>query len=225
MKVLIIEDEPKVASYIKQGLEEQSYEADIAFDGLMGKRMVLSHTYDVLILDINLPYINGFELCRIVRDNRIKIPILVLTAFDSTEDKIASFDAGADQYLTKPFEFRELLARLRALYKRSKDMMHSSTVLEVSDLIMDLEAKSVTRAGKQIDLTTKEFALLEYMMRNKGRTVSRVDISEKVWEIHFDTGTNLIDVYVNYLRKKIDREYPNKLIHTVVGMGYLLKEK
>ncbi|MES2387318.1 MAG: response regulator transcription factor [Bacteroidota bacterium] len=225
MKILIVEDDPKIAAFLKQGLEEQSYETDIAYDGMAGKRMALSNEYDCLIVDLNLPYVNGLELIRTIREARSKAPVLVLSGFSQTEDKVAAFDAGADQYMTKPFEFRELLARLRALYKRSKDMMHSSTILRAADLELDLEAKTVRRAGRQIELTTKEFALLEFLMRNKGRTVSRVDISEKVWEVQFDTGTNLIDVYVNYLRRKIDRDFPSKLIHTVVGMGYQLKER
>ena len=225
MKVLVVEEDPKTAQFIKQGLEEQSYEAHIAYDGRTAKSMVLSAGYDVMITEINIPYINGLELVRQLRDAHIMIPVLVISALSGTEDKILAFNSGVDQFLPKPFDFRELLARLRSLIRRGRDMANGNNLLRTADLELDLDAKSVRRAGRNIELTTREFALLEFLMRNKGRTVSRVDISEKVWEIKFDTGTNLIDVYVNYLRRKIDKEHPVKLIHTVVGMGYLMKEK
>ncbi len=226
MKILIVEDEPKVASFIKKGLEEQSYLVEQAFDGNIGKSMVLSSTYDVIILDVNLPGINGFELCKIIRENHIITPVLMLTALGTTDDKLTGFDSGADDYLVKPFEFRELIARLKALVKRgSTDASQTSNVLKVADLELDLDQKIAIREGHKIDLTAKEFALLEYFIRNKGRVVSRIDIAEKVWEINFDTGTNVIDVYVNFLRKKVDRDFPTRLIHTVVGMGYILKEE
>jgi len=225
MKILIVEDEPKVASFIKKGLEEQSYLVDHAFDGTIGKSMALGASYDVIILDVNLPGINGFELCKIIRENHIITPVLMLTALGTTDDKLMGFDSGADDYLVKPFEFRELLARIKALYKRaSSDSSQVSNVLRVADLELNLDQKIAVREGHKIDLTAKEFALLEYFIRNKGRVVSRVDIAEKVWEINFDTGTNVIDVYVNFLRKKVDRDFPKRLIHTVVGMGYILKE-
>jgi len=226
MKILIVEDEPKVASFIKKGLEEQSYLVEQAFDGNIGKSMVLSSTYDVIILDVNLPGINGFELCKIIRENHIITPVLMLTALGTTDDKLTGFDSGADDYLVKPFEFRELIARLKALVKRgSTDASQTSNVLKVADLELDLDQKIAIREGHKVDLTAKEFALLEYFIRNKGRVVSRIDIAEKVWEINFDTGTNVIDVYVNFLRKKVDRDFPTRLIHTVVGMGYILKEE
>jgi two-component system, OmpR family, copper resistance phosphate regulon response regulator CusR len=226
MKILIVEDEPKVASFIKKGLEEQSYIVEQAFDGTIGKSMVLSTSYDVIILDVNLPGINGFELCKIIRENHIKTPVLMLTALGTTDDKVIGFDSGADDYLVKPFEFRELLARIKALFKRgSADSSQISNVLKVGDLELNLDQKIAIRQGHKIDLTAKEFALLEYFIRNKGRVVSRIDIAEKVWEINFDTGTNVIDVYVNFLRKKVDKDYDKRLIHTVVGMGYILKEE
>jgi two-component system copper resistance phosphate regulon response regulator CusR len=224
MKILIVEDEPKVASFIKKGLEEQSYLVEQAFDGIIGKSMALSNTYDVIILDVNLPGMNGFELSKIIRESDIKTPILMLTALGTTDDKLTGFDAGADDYLVKPFEFRELLARIKALYKRTNENQTSAKILKVADLELNLDEKIAIRGGKKIDLTAKEFGLLEYFIRNKGKVVSRVDIAEKVWEINFDTGTNVIDVYVNFLRKKVDKEFEKKLINTVVGMGYILKD-
>jgi DNA-binding response OmpR family regulator len=191
----------------------------------MGKRMVLSNHYDVIVMDVNLPHMNGFEVAKSIREEKSKTPILMLTALGTMEDKLAGFDSGADDYLVKPFEFRELLARLRALYKRSAEGPIQANYLKIADLEVNLDEKTVKRAGKKLDLTAKEFSLLEYFMRNKGRVVSRVDIAEKVWEINFDTGTNVIDVYVNFLRKKVDKDFPVKLIHTVVGMGYILKEE
>lgn len=224
MKLLIVEDEPKLAAYIQQGLEEQAYEADIAYDGQMGKRMALGKHYDVLIMDVNLPKINGFDLAQMLREEKVKTPILMLTALGTTDDKLTGFDSGADDYLVKPFEFRELLARLRALHKRNNEALAPVAILKIADLELNLDEKTAVRAGKKVELTAKEFALLEYLLRNRNRVVSRVDIAEKVWDIHFDTGTNVIDVYVNFLRKKIDKDYSCKLIHTVVGMGYMLKE-
>jgi len=225
MKILIVEDEPKLASYIQKGLEEQAYEVQLAYDGLMGKRMASGNYFDLIIMDVNLPKMNGFDLANSLRSEKVKTPILMLTALGTTEDKLAGFDAGADDYLVKPFEFRELLARIRALYKRSSDGPIKNGMLKIADLELNLDNKTVQRAGRKLELTAKEFSLLEYLIRNKGRVVSRVDIAEKVWDIHFDTGTNVIDVYVNFLRKKVDKGFPTKLIHTVVGMGYIMKEE
>lgn len=225
MKILVVEDEPKLASFVKKGLEEQSCEVDVAFDGQMGRTMALNNAYDVIVLDVNLPKMNGFDIVQSLRQERIRTPVLMLTAMGSMDDKIMGFEAGADDYLVKPFEFRELMARLRALTKRSSDAGLQSNVLKVADLELDLNEKVARRGDKRIELTAKEFGLLDYLMRNRGRVVSRVDIAEKVWDIHFDTGTNVIDVYVNFLRKKIDKDFPHKLIHTVIGMGYMLKEE
>ncbi|MCU0353428.1 MAG: response regulator transcription factor [Cytophagales bacterium] len=225
MRVLVVEDEPKVAEFIQKGLQEQSHEVDVAYDGFIGQRMATSNTYDVIVMDVNLPQVNGLELCRRLRAERITVPVLMLTAFGTTDDKVSGFDAGADDYLVKPFEFRELLARLKALYKRGHDRQQQGDILRVGDLQINLDEKSVHRAGKKIDLTAKEFALLEYFIRNRNKVVSRVDIAEKVWEVSFDTGTNVIDVYVSLLRKKIDRDFDKKLLHTVVGMGYILREE
>lgn len=225
MKILLVEDEAKVAAFIKKGLEEQSFEVDVAFDGAMGKRLALHNQYDVMIMDVNMPQINGFELVKIIRQEGITTPILMLTAFGTTDDKITGFDAGADDYLVKPFEFRELLARIKSLHKRTgENTVHKGKKLVILDLELDLDEKSVKRAGKKIDLTAKEFALLEYFLRNKGKVISRVEIAEKVWDLKFDTGTNVIDVYINFLRKKIDKDFDKKLIHTMVGMGYIMKE-
>ncbi|MCX6215480.1 response regulator transcription factor [Spirosoma sp.] len=224
MKILVVEDEPKLASFVKKGLEEQSCEVDVAYDGQVGRNMALNNLYDVIVLDINLPKMNGFDVVQSIRQEKNRTPVLMLTAMGSVDDKLTGFEAGADDYLVKPFEFRELMARLRALTKRSSDAGMQTNVLKVADLELDLNEKVARRGEKRIELTAKEFGLLDYLMRNRGRVVSRVDIAEKVWDIHFDTGTNVIDVYVNFLRKKIDKDFPTKLIHTVIGMGYMLKE-
>lgn len=224
MKVLVVEDEPKLAGFIKKGLEEQAWEVDVAYDGQVGSSLAFSNHYDVIVLDVNLPKINGFELAASLRREDVRIPILMLTALGTLNDKLMGFDAGADDYLVKPFEFQELIVRLRALQKRTTERGQTADVLKVADLELDLNERIARRGGHRIELTAKEFGLLEYFMRNRGRVVSRVDIAEKVWDIHFDTGTNTIDVYVNFLRKKIDRDFPQKLIHTVVGMGYIMKD-
>ena len=225
IKILIVEDEIKIANSLKQGLEELQYKVDIAYDGLIGQKLFLSNSYDIVLLDLNLPGINGLDLCRIIRQYDQKIPVLMLTAFGSTDDKVQGFDMGTDDYLVKPFDFKELLARLNALLRRADIVPDTKgKQLSIADLQMDLERKQVTRSGKQIKLTAKEFQLLEYLLRNKNKVVSRGDIAESVWELDFDTGTNIIDVYVNYLRRKIDREHARKLIHTQVGFGYVMKE-
>lgn len=221
--ILVIEDEPKVASFVKHGLEENGFSCEIADDGLMGKRMFDAGDYDLIILDINLPYKNGIELCKEIRISNQKIPVIMLTALGTTEDKLSGFDSGADDYLLKPFEFRELLARIRSLLKRISIAETGGNLLTVLDLEVNLNTYEVTRGGKIIDLTQKEFALLVYLLQNKGRVVSRIDIAERVWDINFDTGTNIIDVYVNFLRKKIDKDFSQKLIHTQTGVGYILK--
>ncbi|RYF69556.1 MAG: response regulator [Cytophagaceae bacterium] len=225
MKILVVEDEPKLASFVKKGLEEQSCQVDVAYDGQMGRNMALSNSYDVIILDVNLPKLNGFDVVQSIRQEKNQTPVLMLTAMGSVDDKLTGFESGADDYLVKPFEFRELMARLRALTKRSTENGIQANVLKVADLELDLNEKIARRDSRRIELTAKEFGLLEYLMRNRGRVVSRIDIAEKVWDIHFDTGTNVIDVYVNFLRKKIDKDFPQKLIHTVIGMGYMLKDE
>ncbi len=225
MNILIVEDEQKVSSFIKKGLEVNGFSTDTAFDGHIGLRKGESMIYDAIIMDVNIPEINGFEVCRKLREKNIKTPILMLTALGTTRDKVHGFDLGADDYLVKPFEFDELLARIKAIIKRAKAAPLLSPVLRVADLEMDTERKTVKRGGKEIDLTAKEFLLLEYLMRNEGKVLSRTDIAEKIWDITFDSGTNVIDLYIFYLRKKIDKDFIQKLIHTQVGMGYVLKEK
>lgn len=223
MKILVIEDEPKVASFIKQGLEEQSNNVTVAYDGFFGHKLATENEFDVIVLDLMIPYMNGLDLCKKLREEGIKTPILMLTALGTTDDKVTGLETGADDYLVKPFEFKELVARIRALSKRYTDNVQLPKILKVADLEMNLDEKSVKRGGKYIDLTAKEFSLLEFLLRNKNRVVSRAEISEKVWDIHFDSGTNVIDVYVNFLRKKVDKEFDRKLIQTMVGMGYVIK--
>jgi len=223
INILVVEDESKVAAFIRHGLEENGYAVEIATDGGSGKMMFKNGNVDLLLLDINLPGINGIELCKEIRLENQKVPILMLTALGTTDDKMAGFESGADDYLLKPFEFRELLARIRSLLKRSRLSQSNANILSFMDLEMNLEKCEVKRGGKKIELTQKEFMLLEYMLRNKGRVLSRTDIAEKVWDITFDTGTNVIDVYVNFLRKKIDKDFQKKLIHTQKGFGYVLK--
>jgi len=224
-KILIIEDEKKIATTLKKGLTENGYHVDLAFDGLIGKRLFESNNYDLLILDINLPGMNGYELCKAIRNTNQHIPIIMLTAMNTTEDKIEGFDNGTDDYIIKPFEFKELLVRIRALLKRTMNQqLPTGNILKVADLEMNLDTKEVKRADQPITLTAKEFQLLEYFMRNRNRVLSRADIAERVCEIDFDTQTNVIDVYVNYLRNKIDKKFDTRLIHTQVGMGYIMKE-
>ncbi|NCT92903.1 MAG: response regulator transcription factor [Chitinophagaceae bacterium] len=224
-KLLIVEDEKKIATTLKKGLTENGYHVDLAFDGTIGKRLFLSNPYDLIILDINLPGMNGYDLCREIRSHNQHIPVIMLTAMNTTEDKIEGFDTGTDDYMIKPFEFKELLVRIRALLKRTMNQqLPTGNLLKVDDLEMNLDTKEVRRSGELIQLTAKEFQLLEYFMRNRNRVLSRADIAERVWEIDFDTQTNVIDVYVNYLRNKIDKRFGTKLIHTQVGMGYILKD-
>lgn len=223
VKILVVEDEEKVAAFLKKGLEEQGHFVDVAYDGLMGEKLAIRNDYDILILDVILPSVNGIELCRRIREKKSAVPVLMLTALGTTDDKIEGFDAGADDYLVKPFEFQELLARIRALVKRSSGIIQTSNVLKVADLELNLDKKTARRGNANIELTAKEFSLLEFLMRNSGRVVSRIDIAEKVWEITFDTGTNVVDVYINILRKKLDKDFETKLIHTRIGMGYILQ--
>jgi two-component system copper resistance phosphate regulon response regulator CusR len=225
MHILIVEDEKKITESLQKGLEELNYEVSVAYDGRMGEKMFSQGKFDLVILDINLPAINGLELCKRIRQNNKSIPILMLTTFGSLEDKLEGFDMGADDYMVKPFSFAELMARIRVLLKRnSLETLPQGSILSIADLEMNLATKQVTRSGKEIVLTAKEFQLLEYLLRNKKRVVSRADIGERVWNIDFDTHTNTIEVYINYLRKKIDKDFPVKLIHTQVGFGYILKE-
>ncbi len=223
MKILVIEDEVKTVRLIKQGLEEQQWEVDVAYDGVMGYQLATRTPYSLIISDIILPGINGLDLCRQLRDAQVKSPILLLTALGTTDDKITGLDAGADDYLPKPFEFRELLARIRALTRRNTGYLQTENCLRIADLELNLDTKMVTRGTKEIALTAKEFALLEYFIRHQSRVISKVELAEKIWDITFDTGTNVIEVYVNFLRKKIDKDFDQKLLHTQIGLGYVLK--
>ncbi len=224
MRILIVEDEVKVVDFLRMGLNEAGYEVEVAFDGKMGLRLALTRQFDLILLDVILPILNGIEVCRKIREKDVAVPVLMLTALGTTEDKLDGFNAGADDYLLKPFEFAELLARIKALSKRSTAGYMAGSSLTVADLELDLNKKIARRGGTIIELTAKEYTLLEYLMRNKGRVVSRSDIAEKVWEITFDTGTNIVDVYINLLRKKIDRNFELKLIQTRIGLGYAIDE-
>jgi two-component system copper resistance phosphate regulon response regulator CusR len=224
MNILIVEDEPKVATFIKKSLEESNFTAEIAYDGRIAERMFMQFDYDLVILDVIIPYINGINLCKRIKAVKPSMPVLLLTALGTTEDKLTGFDAGADDYLVKPFEFRELLARIKAVSKRTSGVAIPGNRLVVSDLELDLDKKVAIRGNSKINLTAKEYMLLEFFMRNSGRVLSRADIAVNVWEITFDTGTNIVDVYVNILRKKIDKEFPTKLIHTRFGLGYIFGE-
>ena len=223
-KILIVEDEPKVAGFIKKGLEETNFTAEIAFNGVTGKAMALSNKYDLIILDINLPLLNGFMLCKLIRENDVQVPILMLTALGGVREKVKGFDYGADDYLLKPFEFEELIARINALLKRTKFNVTAGRLIQIADLVLNRDNKTAIRAGKAIELSAKEFSLLEYLMINKDRVISRFELTDKVWGISFDTGTNVVDVYINFLRKKMDTGFPVKLIQTRTGMGYILTE-
>lgn len=225
-KILVIEDEQRIAELLQKGLEEFGYMVTLAFDGEMGRRLVNSNTYDLIITDVVLPNINGFELCKVIREKDPHIPILMLTALGTTDDKLDGFDAGVDDYMVKPFDLRELNARINVLLKRKvqTENIDPVTELQYKDLLLDVNTKSLFRGNREIKLTPKEFMLLRYMMENPERILSRVEIAEKVWDTHFDTGTNFIDVYINYLRKKIDKDFEVKLIHTRQGMGFILTE-
>jgi two-component system copper resistance phosphate regulon response regulator CusR len=223
MRILLIEDDFKTVQVIKQGLEENFYEVDVAYDGLIAKQLALRNKYAVIISDIILPGINGHTLIRELREAGLKAPILILSALGDTNDRVAGFDAGADQYMVKPFSFLELLARLRSLIKRSLDVQITQEVLKYEDLETNLFTKSVRRGDRVIKLTAQEFKLLEYFLRNQGRVLSKAQIAEKVWDIDFDRRTNYVEVYINYLRKKIDNDFERKFIHTVFGMGYVLR--
>lgn len=221
MRILLVEDEKNVAGFIKKGLTEEFYTVDVSINGEDGFLMATTTEYDLIILDIMLPDINGIELCRRIKNHNIKTPVLMLTAVDSIESKVKGLDSGADDYLTKPFAFEEFLARVRALLRRPTLM---SALLKVSDLTLDPVRHEAKRGGRIIQLTWKEFALLEYLMRNKGRILSRTKIFDHIWGDDLDTSSNVVDVYISYLRDKIDKNYSPKLIHTVRNVGYVLRE-
>lgn len=223
MKILVVEDEKKVSSFIKRGLEEEKYEVDAAFDGEEGLAMAMNGQYDLIILDWMLPKRDGIAVLKELRREKSGLPVLMLTAKDSVEDIVSGLDAGSDDYLTKPFAFAELLARVRALVRRSE--LDRGAEIAFADLRLDPVTHKVWRGEREIELTAKEYALLEYFIRNPNQVLTRTMIADHVWDYTFDSFTNIIDVYVNYLRKKIDRAAPKKLIHTVRGVGYILKEE
>jgi two-component system, OmpR family, copper resistance phosphate regulon response regulator CusR len=226
-KILVVEDEVKVANAVKKGLEENGFEVDVAYDGRMGKSLGASNNYDLVILDLNLPHSNGYEVCEVIRRRNNRVPIIMLTALGGMDDKMQAFEIGADDYLVKPFDFRELLARIRVFLKRAGSEVQENTQFKIviADLEIDREKKEVIRGGKKIPLTAKEYQLLEFLALHKGKVISKLVIAEKVWDIDFDTGTNVIEVYMNFLRKKIDKDFPGKLLHTKTGMGYYLSEE
>jgi two-component system, OmpR family, copper resistance phosphate regulon response regulator CusR len=224
INILIVEDEKRLAEILKKQLEDSGFCADIAFDGFSGKEMIEQFQYNLVILDINLPLLNGYELCKEIRKSNSNIPIIMLTAFSTPENKITGFDLGADDYIVKPFDYRELLARINVFIKRPEKKEINSKI-KIADLELDLSSKTVIRANKKIDLTAREFQLLETFMKHRDQLLSREQIIEQVWGIDFDPSTNIIDVYVNYLRKKIDRDFSLKLIHTKFGFGFYCSEK
>lgn len=223
MKVLVIEDEQQVASFVKQGLEEQAFEVDLAYDGNIGERLALSREYDAIVLDIVIPGINGFELCKMLKKEKPGLPVLMLTTLGTTMDKVTGFDSGADDYLLKPFEFEELVARLKALVRRpSLSGTNYNHIMRFEDLKLDADKKLAYRHDQLIKLSAKEFALLEFFMNNPGRVIAKAELAEKVWDLKFDTGTNVVEVYINMLRNKIDKDFEPKLIQTRIGLGYVL---
>ena len=222
MKILVVEDERKVASFLKKGLEQEYYSVDVAFDGKEGLNYIFSNEYDLIILDIMLPFMDGISLLKKIRKEKIGTPILMLTAKDTVDDKVTGLDSGADDYLAKPFAFEELLARIRALMRRKEES--KSLILAVDNLSLDTQTHKVMRGGKEIILTPKEYSILEYLLRNKNNVVSRMKLTDHVYEYHFDPDTNVIDVYINKLRNKIDKDFKNQLLHTIRGIGYMIKD-
>jgi DNA-binding response OmpR family regulator len=227
MNILLIEDEVKTLQSLKQGLEEQQWEVTVAYDGETGLRLARSKPYDVVVSDVIMPQLNGLELCRRLRQQGIQTPVLLLSALGETDDKVLGLEVGADDYLSKPFEFREFLARIKALARRKAGAQTggNEAVLHFADLELDTLSKTVQRAGKAIHLTPREFALLEFFLRNPGKVLSKTEIAEKVWDVDFDTGTNVIEVYVNYLRNKVDKGFDQRILHTQFGQGYVLRHE
>lgn len=224
-KILIVEDEKKIADTLKFGLSEIDFHVQVAYDGLLGLRLFNAGKFNMVILDVNLPGMNGYELCKAIRLKDQQIPILMLTSMGALNDKIEGYNSGTDDYMVKPFEFKELLLKIRSLLKRTMNMpLPVGNILKVAELEMNLDSKEVKRLDKVINLTAKEFQLLEYLLRNKNRVVSRADIAISVWDVDFETNTNVIDVYISYLRNKIDKGFETKLIQTHIGMGYILKD-
>jgi DNA-binding response OmpR family regulator len=222
MKILVVEDEKKVASFLKKSLEQEYYTVDVTHDGKAGLDRSLTEEYDLIILDIMLPLLDGITLLREIRNAKLDVPVLMLTAKDSTEDKVEGLDSGADDYLAKPFALEELLARVRALIRRKENV--KNLILSADDLILDTQTHKVKRGDNEINLTPKEYSILEYLLRNKNHIVSRMKLTEHVYEYQFDPDTNVIDVYINKLRNKIDKDSDQKILHTIRGIGYMIKE-
>ena len=221
MRILLVEDDPKISAFVKIGLESNDCQVDVAYDSTIGEKLALTRKYDVMILDVVIPGISGFELCKKIRNNKNMTPVIMLTSLDSVEDKLTGFDCGADDYLVKPFSFQELFARVKALTRRNKETP-LIPVLKVLDLELDSISKKVKRNDKEIDLTATEYKILELLMSNKDKVFNRIQIAEKIWGYSFNSGTNVIDVHINSLRKKIDKDFSQKLLHTKKGFGYLL---
>lgn len=224
-KILIIEDDQRIAENISKGLQEKGFTTQIAFDGKMGLKFYTNGDFDLILLDLNLPVINGYEVAKKIRETDEQIPIIILTALGETEDKLEGFQNGADDYMVKPFDFRELVVRIGVLLKRKSIVANNTHQLKVADLVMDLDKKTVIRDNKSIDLTPKEFSLLEFLINNKGRVISKAEIAENVWDQNANQSLNVVEVYINFLRKKIDKTFASSLIHTKSGMGYILEEE
>jgi DNA-binding response OmpR family regulator len=225
--ILIVEDDRRIAQNIFRGLHAENFEAEIAYDGITGKNLALSKKFDLILLDVNLPGLKGYDVCQQIRVYKPSIPIIMLTAYGEIEDKVEGLNKGANDYIVKPFDFRELMARIHAALRVSElnNPETENQTLRIADLELNVGTKEVIRAGKSIELTAKEFALLEYFLLHRGRVVSKMDLAEHVWHLNFDPGTNVVEVYINYLRKKIDKNFDTKLIHTRPGLGYIMKEE
>jgi two-component system, OmpR family, copper resistance phosphate regulon response regulator CusR len=223
MRILLVEDDPKISSFVKLGLEDNGFHVTQAYDSAMAEKIVFKKEFDVIILDVIIPGINGLELCKKIRNANIKTPIIMLTSLDTVDDKIAGFDCGADDYLVKPFSFKELHARIKALTRRHSESIVTPTI-KIADLELDTLSKKVKRNNKEIKLTAREYSILELLLSNKEKVFDRIEIAEKIWGFSFNSGTNVIDVHINSLRNKIDKNFSPKLIHTLVGFGYVLKE-
>lgn len=225
--ILIVEDDRRIAQNIYRGLHAENFEAEIAYDGITGKNLALSKKFDLVLLDVNLPGLKGYDVCQQIRVYKPSLPIIMLTAYGEIEDKVEGLNKGANDYIVKPFDFRELMARIHAALRVSElnNPEVENQTLRIADLELNVGTKEVIRAGKSIELTAKEFALLEYFLLHRGRVVSKMDLAEHVWHLNFDPGTNVVEVYINYLRKKIDKDFSTKLIHTRPGLGYIMKEE
>lgn len=224
LKILVIEDEATLAAMIRRGLSQEGYQVSVALDGISGLELITNYQFDLVTLDLMLPGIGGLELCRTIRKKNTQVPILMLTALSTPENIVTGLDYGADDYLVKPFNFDVFNARIRTLIRRNRGSVPAHHVLKIADLVIDTTAKTVSRHDQKIELTATEFRLLEFLATNQQRVLSRIEILEHVWDINFNLGTNVVDVYINYLRKKLDKDFEPKLIHTAFGMGYVMKE-